>query len=156
VAKIRPSSGWPNKKPRAGRNYDVEMIRDFLDHLMWELRIIHFENTNPSGADHGELMSQIQKYQQEYRGSKALMAIMTMATEGYSLADVERARRNFRRVRAVQMEEAIQHLEELAPIFEEALACAAMSSSDSPDQLPAKRVDAGLLLGDLDDEDKNA
>ena len=61
MGKSKQGTGWPGEKHRPGRGYDVEMIRDFLDHLMWELRIVHFENTNPSGTDHNELMSQLAK-----------------------------------------------------------------------------------------------
>ena len=39
--------------------YDVEMIRDFLEHLTWELRVQHFENTAEVGTPNDELVDQL-------------------------------------------------------------------------------------------------
>jgi hypothetical protein len=44
-------------KPSESRYYDVGMIRDFLDHLLWELRINHFELTSRPGTINEELVS---------------------------------------------------------------------------------------------------
>jgi hypothetical protein len=48
------------ERPRSG--YDLEMIRDFLDHLLWELRISHHETTTSHGAVNPELVDQLTKY----------------------------------------------------------------------------------------------
>src|SRR5579863_1911127 len=49
------------KTPKA--SYDVPMIRDFLDHLLWELRISHYELTTPkTDKVHQELKGQLTKY----------------------------------------------------------------------------------------------
>jgi len=32
------------------KTYDLEMIKDFMEHLGWELRIKHFESTHERGA----------------------------------------------------------------------------------------------------------
>ena len=148
MGQSRPGSDRPSKNGRASSSYDLEMIRDFLDHLMWELRVVHFENTNAPGTDHGELMSQLQKYQRKYPGSTALMAMTVMKTDGYSQDDIGRARRKLRWMRAQQAEDAIELLEALEPVFEEALTCAAMSAGESPDQLPCRQVDPDALLAD--------
>ena len=36
------------------KTYDLEMIKDFMAHLGWELRIKHFESTHERGA-HGKI-----------------------------------------------------------------------------------------------------
>jgi len=41
--------------------YDPEMVRDFIEHLKWELRIKHFENTRRIGTQHPELAEQLEK-----------------------------------------------------------------------------------------------
>jgi len=81
------------------------------------------------------------------------MAMMVMKTDGYSQTEIERALRTLRRVRTRQMEEAIESLEALGPVLEEALSCAAMSSGESPDQLPSRRIDPGSILAEVGGED---
>jgi hypothetical protein len=34
--------------------YDLEMIHDFLDQLLWEVRVSHFDNTNGKPSPLGE------------------------------------------------------------------------------------------------------
>ena len=60
--KNRRSRRQQKSKQKASGRYDVKMIRDFLDHLIWEVRIGHFENTTAPGTINPELMDQIAKY----------------------------------------------------------------------------------------------
>jgi hypothetical protein len=43
------------------KTYDLEMIKDFMEHLGWELRIKHFESTHERGAQHPKLTEQLRK-----------------------------------------------------------------------------------------------
>lgn len=50
----------PSDRPRA---YDLEMIQDFLQHLLWEVRISHHESQcDASNPINPELVDQLEKY----------------------------------------------------------------------------------------------
>ena len=55
-----------------GKTYDIEMIRDFIEHIQWELRIRHFENTRKIGTEHSELREQLVNCIRK-RNTKALL-----------------------------------------------------------------------------------
>ncbi len=50
----------PTRRPGSDRRYDLDMIRDFLDHLLWEVRIAYHE-TQHAGIN-PELSEQLEKY----------------------------------------------------------------------------------------------
>ena len=70
-----------NPRPSLARAYDTEMIRDFLDHLTWEVRISIFELRN-GGTIHPELSEQLQRF------------ITKRQTNGLIFADSETADAN--------------------------------------------------------------
>jgi hypothetical protein len=110
------------KKPKA--TYDVPMIRDFLDHLLWELRISHHELTTPTPDQvHNELVGQLAKYIKK-RNTVGLLASNQLATSA-TPQEVERASAILKERLGCQRIAAIQHLEALADVFDEALRCAA-------------------------------
>ena len=49
------------KRPGRTHRYDPAMIRDFLDHLLWELRAAHFEHAHP-GKFNPELADPLARY----------------------------------------------------------------------------------------------
>ena len=56
--------------------YDVPMIRDFLEHLMWEVRVLHAEATNLRNRTDPQLVEMVQKYQ---LGRNTLALLMAKA-----------------------------------------------------------------------------
>jgi hypothetical protein len=106
------------EKPSEARCYDVEMIRDFVDHLLWELRISHFETTGTGGGLNPELVDQLERYMRKRQTVGLLMG--------------HQADRNIPREKVQQFREAlnalrqrqIDRLEALRPLLNEALFCA--------------------------------
>jgi hypothetical protein len=120
------------------KGYDVQMIRDFLDHLLLELRVQHFENLKLLKAlrttddlatamkvteeTSRKLIDQLGVYQKRYQSSlitsdvidgsntteAELKAVMTVVMEGMS----------------AKRDRQIGHLEALQDLIDEALFCA--------------------------------
>jgi hypothetical protein len=106
------------KKPSEVRTYDVEMIRDFLSHLLWELRTSHYEMIGSGSRLHPELQEQLQRYMNKRQTVGLLFALKTkgdLATE---------SKEQIRKVRERLRTEQLRCLEGLMPLFEEALKCA--------------------------------
>jgi hypothetical protein len=104
--------------------YDVDMIRDFLDQLRWEVRIEQFESTGPTGVIDPELVEQSEKYMQKY--GAALQVATYIDGEGATEAQRQRAEQYWREAQAKVTAEQLGHLEALRELFEEALECAAL------------------------------
>jgi len=112
-------------KPRK-KYYDIQMIKDFLDHLMWELRINHIENTNPGCATNPELVEQLSKYSNKYN-TVGLMTAMKVTYEGAeNIPDEIKAlvTRSMQGEKANRSQEAVNALEILQPTLEIAFMCA--------------------------------
>jgi hypothetical protein len=124
----------PNLRLGASR-YDVEMIRDFLDHLAWEVRVVQHESISHGDRLNPELQGQLKKYMDKYNG--VLMEISRLDTEGLPAAPLGRAVDNYRAARAAWAEEQLRHLEALRGLFEEALQCAA-TGIDPARELPER------------------
>lgn len=67
------------KLVKPGRAYDTEMIRDFLEHLLWELRIKAYESS-PTGIDKTNPEDMLRKYAQKYPGSPAISSATMVDT----------------------------------------------------------------------------
>jgi len=152
------------KKPpsqRAGYigRYDLEMIRDFLDHLTWEVRILEHEATHP-GAINPELVDQLSKYQTK-RKTVGLLVTSTVSAEA-AQADPEKFA-VFRilqgKVRACQL----AHLDALKSLFDEAFLVASEPNSlvcvqtdsldDGIEQLKQQLTSYGVKVVDGDDDE---
>jgi hypothetical protein len=123
-----------NRKPPK-LHYQVQMVKDFLDNLLWELRTVHYEVTAPLGPGglepgkgpiHRELQEQLAKYMRKYH-HVGLMAVNSFprSEEGVSEELRQEAIAYFRAARATLLQEWIDHLEALRPLFREAFLCAA-------------------------------
>lgn len=104
--------------------YDVPMIRDFLGHLLSELRISHYEWVRAARGEPNPvsqpLVDELSAWE---RRRPALGLLLTV----YSPADLpENVRRAWARKRADRRDEQLRHLEALASLFDEALTCAAV------------------------------
>jgi hypothetical protein len=98
------------------------MIRDFLDHLLWEVRIVNFESTAAPGTINPELGEQLKKYMAKYHCG--LLAAMDVGWDGIPEAERQQAARDFRAARQEASASQIAHLEALQGLFREALQCA--------------------------------
>jgi hypothetical protein len=91
------------------------MIHDFLEHLLWAVRIGHFENTATRGTTNPELVEQLTKYIKKRQTNSLISA--TSMDHDVSPEDVKRWRDALARLRELQ----IRALEGLMPLFREAL-----------------------------------
>ncbi|MHC4538465.1 MAG: hypothetical protein ACYS74_01625 [Planctomycetota bacterium] len=106
-----------------GKTYDVEMITDFLEHLQWELRIRHFENTRKVGTDHSELSEQLANCIRK-RNTKALLYTNRVDNSGLTADQTQEAINVIREGLATEAQEALDAFDVLEEILEEALICA--------------------------------
>ena len=112
------------KKRKPGpsvKRYDVEMIRDFLDHLKWEVRVLHYESINEDGSINSKLEDELAKYSRRYNA--VLLAETELDYEGLPAAMVQRARNYWKAAQVRATAEQLQHLEALVGLFKEAFEC---------------------------------
>jgi hypothetical protein len=102
--------------------YDVEMIQEFLTHLMWELRTNHLEHRSP-GPLNPELSDMLGKYIKKRNTTGLLFA--TMLKNDVTEETQERFRQSRTKLRSAQ----IRCLEALNYLFQEALAVAGNPTS---------------------------
>jgi hypothetical protein len=105
------------------KTYDLEMIKDFMEHLGWELRIKHFESTHERGAQHPELTEQLKKYMQK-RNTVGLLYANRIDKGGLAEEKAQELIETIREASAMEAQEALAALDVLEPILEEALECA--------------------------------
>ena len=105
------------KGPSEARCYDVAMIRDFLDHLLWELRISHHESQ--TSKINPELAEQLEKYQKKRQTVGLLFAT---GIDGNPDPDKYR---QFQTLRGEVRKSQLLCLEALQSLFREALESAA-------------------------------
>jgi hypothetical protein len=113
MAREKRPTGPKGEGPSGARRYDVEMIRDFLDHLLWEVRINHYEQI--TSEVNPELKEQLKKYVRKRQTIGLLFA-----TELDKKADPSRLA-EYRKIKAGLRQSQLLGLEALRPLFEEAL-----------------------------------
>ena len=119
--------------------YDVEMIRDFLDHLLLELRTQHFEHTSllrmlesSDNAGHVDvkpvtepaLAQKFIKFLKKYPAF--LITVIAINNENVTAEEAIEAKKLLLKQYVVKRDEQIGHLEALTELFDEALQCAKM------------------------------
>ena len=136
------------KKRKPGspvQRYDVEMIRDFLDHLTWEVRILHYESINEDDSLNPKLEDHLAKYTRRYKA--VLLAETELDYEGLPAAMVQRARNCWKAARVRATAEQLQHLEALAGLFKEAIECIGFSNRiGNKRPMPARTIKARDFL----------
>lgn len=98
------------------KGYDAEMIEDFLNQLLWEIRIHHFENTAAIGTVNPELASQLATYLKK-RGCficPNLGRALDVSEENGSIDE-------YRKCQQRLSETALERLEAALPIIQAAL-----------------------------------
>ncbi len=144
------------------KQYDVEMIEDFLEHLFWEYTINLYESTREQDmsfrikvskgiivADdlkggNPELIDQLHKYQVKYN-TVGLMAALAIDSSGVPEDYAKKATQSFRIARAEKAKKVLAALDTLKPYLEEAFECA-----KSPDQIVIKKI---RLLDTIDESE---
>jgi hypothetical protein len=99
------------------KTYDLEMIKDFMEHLGWELRIKHFESTHERGAHHPELTEQLKKCMLK-RNTVGLLYANRIDKGGLEEDKAQEV------IETIREASAMDALDVLEPILEEALECA--------------------------------
>ncbi len=94
------------------QHYDVEMIRDFLEHLRCEYANLHFESTHEQKADDPELADQLAKYQKKYN-TVGLRYTVVLDDSAASPDETERAVACLRQVGRIEAERVLQALNDL-------------------------------------------
>jgi hypothetical protein len=143
--------GTKTKMIQSG-GYDVPMIRDFLAHLLWEVRINHFELESrlnqlykPNLADgppqepviSPDLVEQLAKYHAKY--CSALLPASAFGGEDCTVEEQYLVEAVFCKRTTIKRQKQIEHLEALQDLFDEALQCAKMpfgKSSDGDVKMP--------------------
>lgn len=147
--------GWRDKQD-AKRRYDVEMIKDFVEHLTWELRIATYElkqsvksDSVQQGAPNPELIENLMRCQQK-RQTVGLLASTSIeddigGEEGKEIA------RQMCASRLRDREAALQAIESLSELLEhEVFPCA--ESPESLLTIVAKTSDGKKWLEEDGDE----
>jgi len=115
---MEKSKRLTKKQLNSRKSYNVEMIKDFLENLMWDLRIQHFEVTHSGGTRDAEFDEHVEKYMKKYKSVGLLsLNILPNSVDKYSGEVVKK-------LIALKYQQAIDNLEELGDIFEEACNCA--------------------------------
>jgi len=119
--------------------YDVKMIRAFLEHFMWELRIRHFEATHP-GTTNPEFTEQLKNCYQRYK-TCGLLPINRIDPEGLPASQEKIATNFYYKATAEATQAAITALGSLGDFLEDAL-----EGASRPDQIKECVYGARALL----------
>ncbi len=113
--KKRPSRRRKGPRPQP---YDAQMIRDFLEHLMWEVRISHFETVSSPGTINPELVQQLTKYMAKRRA-----ALLPIIVSRKAVLSTDTFMAEFNEMMRTKREKEMEHLEALQDLFDQALGC---------------------------------
>ena len=137
------------KKRYIKRSYNVEMIKDFLEHLMWELTIADFENrqkdkskTNP------ELVDQLYKYIKKWN-TNALMAATIISDD----LDIEE-KKAITEMLTQKTKTALDALNELKEVLLEAFECAKFCQRNKVLMPARKFTKEGITNGSINPYDR--
>jgi hypothetical protein len=131
--------------------YDAQMIRDFVTHLLWSLRVDHFELTAGPGALNPELKEQVERLGRQ-SGVPRLLSLFSLERDSPALTNeqMREAMRHFREHMAGTREEQLRHLEALKQVLDESLAHAEGRVFDI--KLPGSKVlDGSWFRGSASD-----
>jgi hypothetical protein len=131
--------------------YDVDMIRDFIEHLTWSLRVDHFEWTSGHKAFNQELDAQLARCARK-RSVPRLVSQFSLEKDKPELTnqEMQEARRQFSTYMAKRRDEQLGHLEALKDLLDEA--CAHASGKIFEITAPGSRVLDGSWFQGQDGE----
>ena len=134
--------------------YDLKMIEDFIEHLTWEVRASHLENsvaakTGKACKVNPELAEQIEKHIRK-RG-RTLLCGLVFDKEGATTEEVESVGRAIGEGRARVRQEQLDALETLAGLFKEAMRVGAIPIKYG--SIPAQEIKVTDYLEDDEEDD---
>lgn len=154
-------------RQRTGKGYDVQMIRDFLDHLLLELRVQHYENVKAlrtltasedirkafaAAAEPSErIVDQFMAFQAKY--ASTLLAANAVDGTNATEEEAREFSRAFLERNIQRRDEEIGHLEALQELFDEALLCAKMPFGVSKDGHPVGPQRVHRVRPESDEDD---
>ena len=110
-------------------HYDVEMIRDFIEHLRCEYANLHFESTHEEKAGDPELADQLATYQRKYN-TVGLRYTVVLDDSAASPDETERAVACLKQVGRIEAERVLQALNDLEQALQMALKTASPELRD--------------------------
>lgn len=144
------------------KGYDVQMVRDFLDHLLLEVRVQHYENlkslkaltkTNDmklayaAAAEPSEsIFNEMSVFQRKY--ATALVVSNVVNGEDATESDVKEFTKEMLQANIERRDIQIGHLEALQDLFEEALMCARVPFGIDRDGNPVGPQRVHRVVGD--------
>jgi hypothetical protein len=108
--------------------YNARMIRDFLEHLEWEIRISLFECLNPGCKTNPELVDMLKKYLNRYNACLRTLKVLDRIP-GQSDEELQQAIRARCGAEIPNLAKALEAMETLKPFFEEAFFCISCKGS---------------------------
>jgi len=122
---------------RAHKQYDVTMIRDFLEQLQWEVAASRIEHTAGDSLN-PDVLARLQSYMERYNTVLGLSHVLENDVEP---DDFKRASASYLDVRDTQYAAYEDALQILQPLFREALECA-----KRPGTIPQQTILASAIL----------
>ncbi len=104
------------------KRYDTSMLRDFLDHLLCELRVAHSSYNPAEDGDLADLVRLNDKYRKKYN-TTGLLEQSILENDVGSEAEFDAASSSFASMFSELRAAEIKHLDELQGLFNEALRC---------------------------------
>lgn len=137
----------PGKPNPVHQPYNDRMIRDFLEHLEWECRIVHAEHTHlrEKGTHFDqkpapELTHALGTYLKR-RGSVLTMAT-SVSLDGMAENEKSRVLEAIHEAQRKRMAKALLAFNDLRDIFEEALECIEITRANGRNAFPIRSVTA--------------
>lgn len=121
-------------KEKMKKYYDVEMIRDFIEHLKWELTINVHENQGNEKVN-PELVEMLTKYQSKWNTMGLMPALELKGFTQENGFDIQQATESFKQARAKMCQDALDAFKKLEDVFQDAFDCAS-----HPDMITMKIV----------------
>ena len=101
------------------KQYDPDMIEDFLEHLLWDVRTAFHEDTHAPNALHPELCDNLRRFFKKY--GAFLLPATDIDPTGVTEAEMEEVVQTCRQVLMERHRAWIEHLEALEGLFTTAL-----------------------------------
>lgn len=128
------------------KHYNISMLRDFLDHLLCELRLARLELSGESDGPAADLITLRTVYRNKYH-TTGLLEPSALQNDVESPPEFETAQALFASMFADLRGVEIKRLEELQGLFDESLRCCGQ------DVIPVQVVSAAELLANSASED---
>ncbi len=133
------------------KKYDAEMIKDFLAHLVWEVRISHAEHSHLKATLDGpppinqELVEALREYTDKY-DTFGLLPVLYLEDDVHDRAMLETAVSMFHEAQRQRTEDWLKALEALRSLFKIATDIAGLRRSKLNGKTPTMSFKASQFL----------